>query len=131
MDYLFPDWATKILKAPSERTSMESSMVGILVMMLGSLGLVSYLIINGIISGFWYIFLTISSELGILSFQFSLLSTTYQTYFQYKMMNNLYPKDYVLQQKIEEAKRIKEELDKSIKDNEVNTLIKSNKEEVK
>ena len=117
MDYILPNWATKILKAPSERTQMESSIVGILVMMLGSLAVTSYMIINGIVSGFWFKFFIIASELGILSFQFSLLSTTYQTYHQYKLANNMYPVDYKLQMNIEKAKVIRDELDKIILEN--------------
>lgn len=109
-DYILPDWATKILKAPSERTQMESSLVGILVMMLGSLAVTSYMIINGVVEGAWFKFFIIASELGILSFQFSLLSTTYQTYHQYKLQNNMYPQDYKLKLKIEEGKRIRDEL---------------------
>ena len=83
-DYIFPEIVTKALKAPSERTQMESSLVGLTVMMLGSLGLVSYLIINGIITGFWYIALAITSELGVLSFQWGLFAQRYQTNNNYK-----------------------------------------------
>jgi hypothetical protein len=110
MDYCFPDWVTKVLKAPSLQTQMESSMVGITTMMLASLCLVSFLIFNNIITGFWYIFLAVASEIGVLSFQFSLLSTTYQGYHQYKMENGKYPKDYQLELKIQEAKKIRDEL---------------------
>lgn len=113
-DYIYPKFVTDILKKPSERTQMESSLVGITVMMLGSMAVTSYLIINGIVTGFWFIFLICASELGVLSFQFSLLSTTYQTYYSYKMEKGLYPEDYKLKIKVEEAKRIKGELDLTI-----------------
>jgi hypothetical protein len=111
MDYLIPDWATAILKAPSPRTQMESSLVGITIMMIGSLGVIIFMIATGIVTGFWFIFLVIASELGVLSFQFSLLSTTYQTYHSYKLEMGLYPEEYKLKLKIEEGKRIKSELD--------------------
>jgi hypothetical protein len=106
---------TDILKKPSSRTQMESSMTGISVLMIGSLALVIYLISTGVITGFWYISLIILSELGILSFQFSLLSTTYQTYRQYKLEMGLYPIDYVLTQQVNEAKKLLNELDITIK----------------
>lgn len=106
---------TDILKKPSPRTQMESSMTGISVLMIGSLALVIYLISTGVITGFWYISLIILSELGILSFQFSLLSTTYQTYREYKLEMNMYPIDYVLTQKVNEAKKLLNELDITIK----------------
>jgi hypothetical protein len=117
-DYILPNWLTKALTRPSERTQMESSIVGILVMALGSLGLVSYLIINGVISGGWYIFLAISSELGVLSFQFSMLTQIYQQYRAYKLTHNLYPIDYKLKIKMEEAKLMIEELKNLIKPQE-------------
>ena len=110
---------TDILKKPSPRTQMESSMTGISVLMIGSLALVIYLITTGVVTGFWYISLIILSELGILSFQFSLLSTTYQTYRQYKLEMGLYPIDYVLTQQVNEAKKLLNELDLTIKKVEV------------
>lgn len=110
---------TDILKKPSPRTQMESSMTGISVLMIGSLALVIYLISTGVITGFWYISLIILSELGILSFQFSLLSTTYQTYREYKLEMGLYPIDYVLTQQVNEAKKLLNELDLTIKKVEV------------
>lgn len=108
-DYIFPNWITKILRTPSERTQMESSLVGITVMMLGSLAVTSYLLINGDMSG-WLKFFIIVSELGILSFQFSLLSTTYKTYYEYKLSQGMYPEDYKLKLLIEKANLIKEEI---------------------
>ena len=110
---------TDILKKPSPRTQMESSMTGISVLMIGSLALVIYLIATGVVTGFWYISLIILSELGILSFQFRLLSTTYQTYRQYKLEMGMYPIDYVLTQKVNEAKKLLNELDLTIKKVEV------------
>jgi len=110
---------TDILKKPSPRTQMESSMTGISVLMIGSLALVIYLIATGVVTGFWYISLIILSELGILSFQSSLLSTTYQTYREYKLEMNMYPIDYVLTQKVNEAKKLLNELDLTIKKVEV------------
>lgn len=109
-DYIYPNWVTSILKRPSERTQMESSLVGITIMMLGSLGVALYMISSGIVHGFWFILLISASELGLLSFQFSLLSTTYQAYHSYKLEMGLYPISYQLKLKIDEAKTIKEQL---------------------
>lgn len=115
MDYLLPEWAAKALRKPSERTQMESSLVGLLVMMLGTLGLTIFLITNGVVSGFWYIFLTCAVEFGILNFEFSLLSTTYQTYHSYKMEHGMYPEDYRLKMKLFDAKTIIKELNDLVK----------------
>lgn len=109
-DYVFPEWAVKVLKKPSERTQMESTLIGITTMMLGSLALVSFLIFNGVITGFWYILLTVVSELGVLSFQFGLLAQTYQTYHNYKLTMGMYPEDYKLKLLKEEGKRVIDEL---------------------
>lgn len=68
------------------------------------------MIASGIVSGFWFILLISVSELGLLSFQFSLLSTTYQAYHSYKLEMGLYPISYQLKLKIDEAKTIKEQL---------------------
>ena len=93
---------------------MESSLMGITVMMLGSLGIAIFMIASGIANTFWFKFLICASELGLLSFQFSLLTTTYSAYRTYKMEKNLYPFDYKLKIKINEAKIIKEELSEMI-----------------
>lgn len=114
MDYIFPEFIAKALRKPSERTQMESSLVGITVMMLGSLGIAIFMIASGIANTFWFKFLICASELGLLSFQFSLLTTTYSTYHTYKLERNLYPIDYKLKMKIEEAKILKEDLNKLI-----------------
>lgn len=113
-----------ILKRPSVRTQMESSIAGISVIMLSSLAITTLMIINGTVAGAmkWFI---ISGEVGILLFQYSLLSTTYQNLVEYKLNNKLYPIEYQLQVKIEEANKVKEDLDRLL-----NTL-KLKEEEVK
>ena len=124
MDYVIPDKLAKMLRKPSPRTQMESSLIGIMVMMLGSLCVTSYMIINGLVEGFWFKFLIIASELGILSFQWGLLSTTYQQYYNYKLENDMYPMDYKLKICTEEAKIINEKLDSTIKQVEKNKFKK-------
>lgn len=117
-DYMFPEWVVQILKTPSERTQMESSLVGITVMMLSSLFISSYVLINMALSVWFKIALAVG-EFGVLSFQFALLSTTYQQYRQYKLQNELYPVDYKMKMKIEEAILLKEELVKLINENTI------------
>jgi hypothetical protein len=94
---------------------MESSLMGISVMMLGSLAIASYLIINGdMAKGFKWLLGV--SELGVLSFQYSLLVTTYQAYNQYKLANDMYPKEYKLKMKIDNARQVRDELNQMLDD---------------
>lgn len=124
MDYIFPNKIAKILAKPSERTQMESSLVGITIMMLGSLGVSSYMIFNHVITGFWFILLVCASEVGLLSFQFSMLTTTYQTYRNYKLEMGMYPQEYVSKLLIQKAKDVNKELESNI-----NKLELANKKE--
>lgn len=117
MDYIFPNFLAKVLRTPSPRTQMESSLVGIAIMMLGSLCVTSYILINTDMSTLLKTFIAIG-EIGILGFQWGLLSTTYIQYYNFKLTNGMYPADYKLQLLVDDAKRLKEELDKSIKENE-------------
>ncbi len=123
-DYIYPEWAVKMLKAPSERTQMESSLVGITIMMLGSLGIAIFMIASGIANTFWFKFLICASELGLLSFQFSMLSTMYQTYHNYKLETGCYPFDYKLKMKMDNAKVLKEELSEMIDSIELKQEVK-------
>ena len=120
-DYIFPNWAAKALRKPSERTQMESTMVGITLMILGSLFVASYFVINGDLSTMMKIAISVS-ELGILSFQFGLLASTYQTYYSYKLEKGYYPEDYKLKIQLEQANKMIQELQDS-----VNKLMEVNK----
>lgn len=113
-NYIFPEFIAKALAKPNERTQMESSLVGITVMMLGSLGIAIFMIASGIANTFWFKFLICASELGLLSFQFSLLTTTFQVYHEYKLNKGLYPFDYKLKMKLDEAKLLRDELNELI-----------------
>jgi len=122
VDYIFPDIIAKVLRKPSDRTQLEASLIGVTFMLLGSLGMAIYFI------GFtdmsiWFKILLGFGEIGILSFQFSLLVTTYIQYYTLKKTLGLYPIDYQLRQKIIEAKDLITDL---------NSLVELNlKEEVK
>lgn len=116
MDYVLPDWLARALAKPSERTQMETSIVGILVMMLGSLFVASYFIINGDDMSNWVKLAIGASEFGIMSFQWSLLSTTYQTYRNYKLEMGYYPVNYKLKLKLHDAKQVSKDLAKTIRE---------------
>jgi len=115
-DYIFPDIIAKVLRKPSDRTQLEASLIGVTFMLLGSLGIAIYMI------GFtdmsiWFKVLLGFGELGILSFQFSLLATTYIQYYTLKKTLGLYPIDYQLRQKIMEAKDLIIDLNELIEKN--------------
>jgi hypothetical protein len=116
MDYILPNWLTKVLTRPSPRTQMESSLVGIMIMMLSSLFITSYMVIYNVVPGVWFKIFVIAGEIGVLSFQYSLLATTYQEYRNYKLQNDMYPKDYKLELAVQKAKIAKEELEKLLGD---------------
>jgi hypothetical protein len=97
-----------ILSRPSERTQMESTLTGLSFMMIGSLLIAGYLVYTS--DSNWFRFFLIVSELGVLIFQTGLLSQTYQSLKSYKLEHNLYPVDYKLNLKIDEANKIIEEL---------------------
>lgn len=122
LDYIYPDFLAKILRKPSERTQLESSLIGVTFMILGSLGISIYMI------GFtemsiWFKVLLGLGELGILSFQWSLLVTTYIQYYTLKTALGLYPEDYKLKLRISEARRLVKELGSLINFNEQENLI--------
>jgi uncharacterized membrane protein YesL len=102
----------KLLRAalmrPSQRTQMESTLVGLTFMMLGSILIAGYLIYTS--DSNWFRFFLSLSEFGVLIFQAGLLSQTYQAYSAYKLENNMYPKDYKLSLKIDQAKELIVEL---------------------
>ena len=113
MDYIFPDFVAKILKKPSERTQLEASLVGITCMILGSLGIAIYFIFFSEVN-VWFKILIGLSGMGFFLFQFSTLATTYLQYFMLKSALGLYPEDYKLKLKVNEAKELVKELNKLI-----------------
>ena len=113
-DYIFPSVVTKILKRPSERTLMETSLIGITLIMIGGFGIVLYFVFFTDMS-IWFKILISFSGIGIFLFQFSALATTYVQYHIFKKTMGLYPEDYKLQMKVSEAKELVNELNKLIK----------------
>lgn len=108
---------TAILTRPSERTQMESTLTGLTFMMIGSILITSYLVYTN--DSNWFRFFLILSELGVLSFQFGLLSQTYIAYRNYKLEHNMYPTDFQLTLKIDEAKKVLVELNDLVNKKEV------------
>lgn len=117
MDYIFPDKIAKVLRKPSERTQLEASLVGITFILLGTIGLAIYFIFFTEMSAWFKVLLSLS-EIGIISFQLSTLTTTYIQYHILKTTLGLYPEDKKLDLKIQKAKVIVKELNKIIEENE-------------
>lgn len=109
MDYIYPNFLAKLLRKPSQRTQMESSLVGITFMMLTSLGTAIYLLFI-IKVGWAYGSLIVISEIGVIFFMGSMLITTYVQYYIFKKSMGLYPVDEELQMKIEEGRILFKEL---------------------
>ena len=129
MDYIYPNFIVKLLRKPSQRTTMESSLVGITFMLLASLGTTIYLLFF-VKVGWAYGTLIVSSAIGVMFFMGSLLVTSYIQYYMFKKTMGLYPPDERLDMKIEEAKQIREELDKAIKEIVEEALDKLGKDKV-
>jgi hypothetical protein len=111
-----------ILMRPSQRTMFESSMVGLVFIMIGSLLIAGYLVYTQD-SNLFRTFL-ILSEIGVLSFQYSALARTYQDYRAFMIENNLYSIDQKIALKIEEAKEIIVELNNLVNEKEVKNNVR-------
>ena len=109
---------TEILKRPSQRTQMESTITGLSILLMTSFVTPIYMIFFTEMS-VWLKVLTGLGSFGIILFMFSNLSLTYIQYHSYKKAMGLYSPDKKLLMKIEDAKRIKKELEDLIKENEL------------
>ena len=109
MDYIFPDWLAKVLRKPSARTQLEASLVGITLMVIGSLGIAVYFVFFSEVSMGFRILIGISG-LGFFLFQSSTLVVTYIQYYTLKKTLGLYPEDYQLKMKLNEAKDLMNDL---------------------
>jgi len=89
MDYIFPQKIADAMKKPSLRTQLESSMIGIVVMILSSLCVFFYIAIYSAYSIKLKIFIGFG-ELGIILMMLSQLVSTFQQYFSHKLMLGLY-----------------------------------------
>ncbi len=102
-----------ILTRPSQRTQMEATLVGISMVMLASISTSIYIVFFSESSLFIKI-LTSLGGVGVFLFMFSNLAMTYIQYRSYKTVMGMYPVSAKLLMKIEEAKQIKDELEKLI-----------------
>jgi len=113
MDYIFPDKIASMLKKPSPRTQLEASLIGISLILIGTIGIAIYFVFFSDMSLFFRIAIGLSS-FGVFLFQFSTLASTYIQYHSLKLALGLYPKDKKLEMKVLEAKEIIKELNKLI-----------------
>jgi preprotein translocase subunit Sss1 len=115
MDYIFPDKVAKVFRRPSERTQLEASLMGLSIMIIGSIGLIIYFVFMTDIS-IWFKVLISFSGVGFFLLQSSSLVTTYLQYYTLKTALGLYPEDKKLLIKISEAKDLIKELNELVKD---------------
>lgn len=103
-DYIFPDVIAKAMRKPSQRTLMESGLIGLLMIIIITFFTSCYIIFFTQMSLILKIFMGIG-EIGILLFMISNLITNYVQYYQYKLMMGMYPNpNYVDLTKSEEVK---------------------------
>ena len=107
-----------ILRRPSQRTLFEAQLTGMTVLLISTIFTPIYMIFFTDTSLAIKIFSSLGS-IGIFLFLFANLSLTYIQYHTFKLQMGMYPKDYELELKIEEAKQIIEELNELVKDNVV------------
>ncbi len=117
MDYIFSNKLAKVLRKPSDRTQLEATLMGLSIMIIGGIGLVIYFVFMTDISIFFKILITFSG-IGFFLLQSSSLVSTYIQYYTLKMTLGLYPEDTKLLMKINEAKDLRDELNKLIEQNE-------------
>jgi len=117
-----------ILKRPSQRTQFEATIAGLSVLLITSIITPIYIIFFSQ-SALWLKLLTGIGGIGLFLMMFSNLSLTYIQYHTFKMSMGLYPLDKKLLMKLEDARRIKKELEDLINSQEQEILTKSKKEE--
>ena len=113
---------TAILKRPSQRTQYEATIAGLSVLLITSIVTPIYIIFFSQ-SALWLKILTGIGGAGLFLMMFSNLSLTYIQYHAYKMSMGLYTPSQKLLMKLEEAKHIKDDLDKLIKEFEQENVV--------
>ena len=108
---------TEILKRPSQRTMLEATIAGLSVLLITSIIMPIYIIFFSQ-SALWLKLLTGVGGVGLFLLMFSNLSMTYIKYYSFKKAMGLYSPSQRLLMKLEDAKRIKKELEVLIKENE-------------
>ena len=108
-DYIFPNFIARALRTPSAKTQAEANLVGITCMLLASWATGIYLLFFARV-GWAYGSLIIFSDLGVTFFLGSQLITSYIQYYTMKKAMGLYPIDEELQMKIDEAEKIREQI---------------------
>jgi len=116
---------TEILKRPSQRTMLEATIAGLSVLLITSIIMPIYIIFFSQ-SAVWLKLLTGIGGVGLFLMMFSNLSMTYIQYYSFKKAMGLYSPSQRLLMKLEDAKRIKKELEELIKENELEYSSKLN-----
>lgn len=88
-DYIFPNFIAKALRKPSMKTQMEATMVGLVMMLITSLGTSGYIVFFSSWPVFFKV-ISVISEIGIVLFMGSFLVTSYMQYHAYKAQMGLY-----------------------------------------
>jgi len=109
---------TEILKRPSQRTMLEATIAGLSVLLITSIIMPIYIIFFSQ-SALWLKLLTGVGGVGLFLLMFSNLSMTYIQYYSFKKAMGLYSPSQRFLMKLEDAKRIKKELEVLIKENEM------------
>lgn len=107
---------TEILKRPSERTMMEATIAGLSILLITSVVTPIYIIFFSQ-SALWLKLLTGIGGIGLFLMMFSNLAMTYVQYYSFKKAMGLYSTSQRLLMKLEDAKRIKKELEGLINEN--------------
>lgn len=116
-DYIFPNILAKALKRPSQRTTMEATLIGLTGFILCSLGTAIYLMFFTNMSIFFKI-TTGLGEICLFLLLGSQLATSYLQYYFFKKSMGLYSKDEELIQKVDEAKMLIKDLDELVRADE-------------
>jgi hypothetical protein len=109
---------TAALRRPSQRTLYEAQLTGMTILLLSSIFTPFYLFLYTDLSLAFKLFSSMGS-IGIFLFLFSNLAITYVQYSTFKQQMGMYPIDYELEMKIDQAKQITEDLQELIDKYEV------------
>jgi len=114
---------TAILKRPSQRTQLEATMAGLIVLLITSICTPIYIIFFSE-SSLWLKLLTGFGGVALFLMMFANLSMTYIQYYSFKLAMGLYKPSQKLLMKLEESKQIKKELEELIKEVESDNITK-------
>jgi len=112
-DYIFPNKLAKVLRSPSQRTTMEATLVGYTGFILTSLATTVYMLFFTELGLFWKVLSGIG-EICLFLLLSSQLVSAYIQYYTFKKNMGMYPPDRELEMKVMEAKDINRDLNELI-----------------